>query len=181
MTKFSTRTILAMVVAAVAVVIVATVAIVAVAVHNAPAPTPVITAYAHGTTATAPLYRDCAIGKPDPQGRVSLDCHESGAFAKLNPPLGAPVQLSFPKELSTAPWVMVQEFEVIGHPGETTQHMVAWKDYPEGTQAIRVDTHPAPNLRLIGLEVQLLIITGDGTGREAGYLPFRTWSIKTTT
>ncbi|MEU6561345.1 DUF2771 domain-containing protein [Nocardia nova] len=177
MTKPSTRTILALALAAVLVVAAVTAGIVAVAVHNAHEPDPAVTAYAHGKTVTVPPYLYCTIGEPDQHGRVDPDCKRSEVVAQLNPPLGYPVQLSLPQRIAGAPWVMVLEYEQIGHPGRTVQHLASYRSYPEGTRAVTVDTHPEPNLRLIGIELQLLLLVRDQAGNES-FAPYQAWSIK---
>ncbi|WP_227984494.1 DUF2771 domain-containing protein [Nocardia spumae] len=177
MTKPSTRTILALALAAVLVVVAAVAGIVAVAVHNAPETDPAVTAYAHGKTVTVPPYLYCTIGEPDQHGRVSPDCRRGETVAQLNPPLGYPVQLSLPRHVADAPWVMVLEYEQIDNPSKTVQHLASYRNYPEGTLAVTVDSHPEPNLRLIGIELQLLLLVRDEAGNEA-FSPYQAWSIK---
>ncbi|MBF6242446.1 hypothetical protein A5780_11190 [Nocardia sp. 852002-20019_SCH5090214] len=177
MTKPSTRTILALALAAVLVVAAAVAGIVAVAVHNAHEADPTVTAYAHGKTVTVPPYLYCTIGEPDPHGRVSPDCRRTEITAELNPPLGYPVQLSLPRHIADAPWVMVLEYQQIDNPGKTVQHLASYRDYPQGTLAVTVDSHPEPNLRLIGVEVQLLLLVRDEAGNEA-FSPYQAWSIR---
>ncbi|WP_280271139.1 DUF2771 domain-containing protein [Nocardia wallacei] len=177
MTKPGTRTILALAVAAVLVVVVAIAAVVAVAVRNADEPEPEITAYAHGASATVPPYRFCTVTQSDASGQLGLNCRESATTVTLHTPDGAPLQLSLPRHIADAPWVMVLEYDLPD--GTAVQRLASYRDYPEGTLAITVPSHPEPDLSLAGVEVQLVVPTRDETGAES-FAPYQAWSIRTT-
>ena len=179
MSRPSTRTILALAIAAVLVVVAAVAGIVAVAVHNAPEDErPTVTAYAHGKTITVEPFRWCTLGAPDAQGEMAAKCDpEAVVSAELDPPLGYPVQLSLPRHISDAPWTMRLEYEYIDKPGKPEPGRATYRDFPEGTRAITVNTHPEPDLRLIGIEMQILgpaLVDG-----EIDFVPYQAWSIKT--
>lgn len=179
MSKPSTRTILALAIAAVLVVVAAVAGIVAVAVHNAPDDErPTVTAYAHGKAVTVEPFRWCTLGAPDAQGEMAAQCDPEGTSAELNPPLGYPVQLSLPRHIADAPWVMTLEYQHIDNPREVEVHRGTYRDYPDGTLALTVDTHPEPNLRLVGIEMQLLGPTLTEQG-DIELTPYQAWSIKT--
>jgi hypothetical protein len=175
-TKPSTRTILAAVVAAVAVVIAATAAVVAVAVHRAPRPDPQITAYAHGKSVTVPPFRYCTVSQANDTGQLSLSCKESGVTAALDTPPGSPVQLSLPRYLADAPWHMVLEYSFPD--GTTVAQQHDHHEYPNGTMALTINSRPRPDLHLVGIEMQLLVPIRDETGNE-GFAPFQAWSLRT--
>ncbi|MCM6773028.1 DUF2771 domain-containing protein [Nocardia sp. CDC159] len=174
--KPKTRTALALSVAAVLVVIVAVAAVVAVAVRNAHRPDPTITAYAHGKSVTVPPYRFCTVTQSEVSGQLGLDCRESQVTVELATPPGYPVQLSLPRHIADAPWVMKMEY--IRPDGSSAQQVATYSDYPEGTLALTVDSRPEPDLRLVGLVVQLLVPVRDEAGNE-DLAPYQEWSIKT--
>ncbi|MBF6171655.1 DUF2771 domain-containing protein [Nocardia blacklockiae] len=177
MTKPGTRTILALAVAAVLVVVVAVAAVVAVAVHRADEHDPEITAYAHGTAATVPPYRYCTVTQSDASGQLGLKCRETATTVTLETPNGAPLQLSFPRHIADAPWVMVLEYDLPD--GTSVQRLASYRDYAKGTLAVTVPSRPEPDLRLAGVEIQLVVPTRDETGTES-FAPYQAWSIRTT-
>ncbi|MGY2061773.1 DUF2771 domain-containing protein [Nocardia gipuzkoensis] len=174
--KPKTRTALALSAAAVLVVIVAVAAVVAVAVHHAHRPDPQLTAYAHGKTITVPPYRYCTVTQSDSNGQLGLSCRQSEITAQLDTPPGYPVQLSLPNHLVDAPWVMVLEYRAPD--GTTARHVASYRDYSSGTRAVTVDSRPQPDLRLIGIELQLVVPTRDEAGNES-FAPYQVWSIQT--
>ncbi|MBB5913085.1 hypothetical protein BJY24_001952 [Nocardia transvalensis] len=176
MTKPGTRTILALAGAAVLVVVVAVAAVVAVAVRGHSEADPRITAYAHGTSATVPPYRFCTVSQSDANGQLGLQCRESATTVTLDTTSGAPLQLSLPKHIADAPWVMVLEYTLPD--GTAVQRLGSYRDYPEGTLAVTVPSRPEPDLRLAGVEIQLVIPTRDETGAES-FAPYQAWSIRT--
>ncbi|WP_216895152.1 DUF2771 domain-containing protein [Nocardia alni] len=177
MTKPNTRTIVALAAAAVLVVIVAVAAVVTVAVHNAKKPDPSITAYAHGKAVTVAPYRYCTVAGMSEMGQLSLNCHESNITVPLNVPPGSPLQISLPKKIANAPWIMMREY--VFPDGRThVRDVKTYQDFKPGTLAVTVPSRPTPNLRLVGIELQLVMPARDESGREF-YAPYQVWSIKT--
>lgn len=177
MSKPSTRTILALVTAAILVVVAVTAAVVAVAVHNSHESEPTITAYSHGTTVDVPPYRFWTVEPSDSTGRLELQrTPESESITTLTTPAGYPVQLSLPDHISKAPWMMVLEYAEPN--GNVEQRLTSYLDYDEGTRAVTVPSHIDPDLRLVGIEVQLVIPTRDEAGNES-FMPYQAWSIST--
>ncbi|WP_227998362.1 DUF2771 domain-containing protein [Nocardia australiensis] len=194
MTK-KTRTILALGTTALLVVIIAFVGVLAVLIRDAPEHEPELTAYAHGTAVTVPPYgyctplmQDCHI-LPErgadadnssifsrlPCGEETPDCL-SGKTVRLEVPPGYPLQLSLPKKIADAPWIARLVYMLPN--GETVDQIVSRNDYPEGSLALTIDSKPEPDLRLVGVEMQLPILAKDETGQEF-YLPHAAWSIST--
>lgn len=56
--------------------------------------------------------------------------------------------------------------------------MISRNDYPDRALALTIDSMPEPDLRLIGVELQLPILARDETGKEF-YVPHAAWSIST--
>ncbi|MBF6332552.1 DUF2771 domain-containing protein [Nocardia transvalensis] len=176
MTNSRTRIVVALALAGVLVVIAAVAGIVAVAVHRANTPDPEITAYAHGKAVTVPPYRYCTVTQSGDTGQLGLDCRESELTIALDTPPGYPVQLSLPPKIADAPWIMRLEYV---HPdGSEATHLATYRDYPDGTLAVTVDSRPEPDLRLVGIELQLVVPVRDEAGNE-GFAPYQAWSIKT--
>ncbi|MEU8897937.1 DUF2771 domain-containing protein [Nocardia sp. NPDC048505] len=188
--RLSGRTILALLaVAAVVVVGVAAVVTVA-AIRNAPKQAPELTAYAHGTTVDvtpfaycAKTMRDCRVlpqSATDIAGTVfeGLPCESSGCekgrTVSLEVPTGYPLQLSLPAQIVDAPWVA--QILYATEDNQLVPAELSYNKYPKGTRAITIDSQPVPELRLIGVELQLLIPARDETGREF-YVPHAAWSI----
>lgn len=177
MTKPSTRTILALALAAVLVLVAAVAGIVAVAVHNAHEADPAVTAYAHGQTVTVPPYRYWTIERSEANGQLELKRPpESETTVSLPTPPGYPVQLSLPRHISDAPWVMVLEYRTPD--GTAVQHLASYRNYAAGTRAVTVPSRPEPDLRLVGIEIQLIIPTRDDLGNES-FMPYQAWSVRT--
>ncbi|MBU3061262.1 DUF2771 domain-containing protein [Nocardia sp. NEAU-G5] len=175
MTKPNTRTIVALAVAAVLVVIVAVAAVVTVAVRNAKTPDPALTAYAHGKTVTVAPYRYCTVAGVAQSGQLSLQCRENDVTVPLDVPGGYPLQLSLPPKIANAPWIMLAEYLLPDH-RTVVRATRTYRDYPAGTLAVTVPSRP--DLRLIGVEMQLVVPARDETGREF-FEPYQAWSIKT--
>lgn len=175
MTKPNTRTIVALAVAAVLVVIAAVAVGVTVAVRNAKTPDPALTAYAHGKTVTVAPYRYCTVAGVAATGQLNLKCRESDKTVPLNVPAGFPLQLSLPPKIADAPWIMMGEY-VLPDRRTVVRNVKTYRDFKPGTLAVTVPS--APNLRLIGVELQLVVPARDETGREF-YEPYQAWSIKT--
>ncbi|MET7767923.1 DUF2771 domain-containing protein [Nocardia sp. NPDC005366] len=194
MTKPKTRIVLALVAAALFVVVAATVSVLVVAVRDAPEHTPELTAYAKGTTVDVAPFAYCAVSmrdckvlpeRPaDAEGTVfaGLPCDPNvseckrGRTVDLEVPPDYPLQLSLPKKVADAPWLA--QLVYVTSNGEKVDQVVSRHDYPEGALAITIDSHPTPELRLIGVELQLPILARDETGREF-YVPHAAWSIST--
>jgi hypothetical protein len=176
-TKPNTRTIVALAAAAVLVVIVAVAAVVTLAVHNTTKPDPELTAYAHGKSVTVAPYRYCTVAGVADTGRLSLNCRQSDLTVPLNVPAGYPLQISLPKKIADAPWVMMREY-VFPDNRTTVRDVTTYRDVKAGTLALTVPSRPTPNLRLIGVELQLVLPARDAAGREF-YAPYQAWSINT--
>ncbi|RJO78793.1 DUF2771 domain-containing protein [Nocardia panacis] len=166
--KPSTRTIVALVVAALVVGAAAFVGILALAVHRAPERDPQITAYAHGRAITVAPYEYCTVRMQD--------CRH-GETAQLPVPSGYPLQISLPKQVTEAPWLAQLIYEL--PTSERVARVISHADYAPGTVSLTIPSRPEPGLHLIGVEFQLPILARDvDTGREF-YLPHARWSINT--
>ncbi|MFE7796464.1 DUF2771 domain-containing protein [Nocardia sp. NPDC057440] len=195
MSKPGTRTLIALGTAAALVFVVAFVGVLAVLIRNAPESEPEITAYAHGTAITVrpygyctPLMQDCRIlpergGNADvgsifsrlPCGESTPDC-QTGKTFHLEVPAGYPLQMSLPTKIADAPWIARLVYALPN--GDTVDRIVSRNDYPKGALNLTIDSKPEPDLRLIGVEMQLPILAKDETGQEF-YLPHAAWSIST--
>jgi hypothetical protein len=194
--KPKTRTIVVLGAAALLVFTAAFVGVLTVLIRNAPEREPQLTAYAHGTTVTVspygyctPLMRDCRI-LPErtadsdtgsmfsrlPCGDQTPDCL-TGKTVRLEVPPGYPLQLSLPKQIADAPWIARLVYALPN--GDSVDRVVSHNDYPDSALNLTIDSKPAPELRLIGVEMQLPILAKDETGQEF-YIPHAAWSISTT-
>lgn len=189
-----TRTIVALVATGLLVVAAAVAGLVAVTVRDAPTRAPELTAYAHGTTVDVGAFaycavtmRDCTVlpaSAADAQNTVfeQLPCAADaarcrhGATVRLEVPPGYPLQLSLPKRVAHAPWIA--RLVYVTPNDERVDEVVSRNDYPDGSYALTINSRPAPELRLIGVELQLPILARDETGREF-YVPHAAWSIST--
>lgn len=172
------RVIAAMVGVGLLVLVAVTAGVVAIAAHNAPHHDPEITAYAHGTAVTVPPYQYCDLRVIGEDRLEMSDCRQNEVVDLTTPP-GYPLQLSLPSEIADAPW---RGYLVYVLPGDTeilTQE-IRHTDYPKGTVALTIDSQPTPELRLIGVEIQLPVPAIDETGRETT-VPHASWSIRTGT
>lgn len=177
MTKPSTRTIVALAAAGVLVVIVAVAAVVTVAVRNTTTPAPALTVYAHGKSVTVPPYKYCTVAGIAESGQVHMNpCQQSDITVPVQP-AGNPVQISLPKKIADAPWVMVREY-VLPDNRTVVRDVKTYLDFDPGTLALTVPSRPTPNLRLVGLELQLVLPARDEMGQEF-FVPYQAWSIKT--
>ncbi|MFC6009831.1 DUF2771 domain-containing protein [Nocardia lasii] len=168
MSKLNARTIIALVPAALLAVVLVTATVVAVAVSKAPAHTPKLTAYAHGTAIEVDPFVYCTV--------TMTDCRY-GETVPLTVPSGYPVQLSLPKAVSESPWLIQLIYQ--RPTGEQLDKVLSFADYPDRARALTIESKPEPDLRLIGIEVQLPILARDiSTGRES-YIPHAAWSIQT--
>jgi len=160
-------------------VLVAVVAgVVAIAVRDAPRHDPEITAYAHGTAVTVAPYQYCDLRLVSEDRLDMFDCRQNEVVDLATPP-GYPLQLSLPSEIAESPW---RGYLVYALPSGTeilTQE-IRNTDYEPGTLALTIDSQPAPELRLIGVEIQLPVPAIDETGRETT-VPHASWSIRTGT
>ncbi|WP_433681168.1 DUF2771 domain-containing protein [Nocardia sp. CA-119907] len=167
MNKPSTRTVVALAVAALLVFTVAFVGVLTVLVRRAAHPDPTVTAYAHGKTVTVEPFLYCT---------VKLEQCKYGETVVLDVPAGYPLQLSLPKKIADAPWLAQLVYALPS--GEKVDRVVSRNDFPEGALAVTIDSKPEPELRLVGVELQLPILARDETGREF-YVPHAAWSIST--
>lgn len=155
-------------------VLVAVTGALAVAIHHSPHRDPQITAYAHGRSVAVPPYRYCTLRAVGPQ--LFPDCHESAVTVALPTPPGSVLQLSLPRSISSAPWLMVLEYAMPD--GGTVRHLSSYREYPARAMALTIPTRPQPQLRLVGVEVQLVVPTRDEAGAES-FRPYQAWSIAT--
>ncbi|MFE1596249.1 DUF2771 domain-containing protein [Nocardia sp. NPDC058705] len=168
MSKLNARTIVALVAAGLLAVVAVTAVWVGVAASKAPAHSPQLTAYAHGKAITVDPFMYCT---------VRMEECRYGETAPLEVPAGAPVQLSLPDEVSQSPWLIQLIYQRPS--GEQLDRVLSFADYPHGARALTIESKPEPDLRLIGIEVQLPILTRDiATGQES-YIPHAAWSIVT--
>ncbi|WP_378736903.1 DUF2771 domain-containing protein [Nocardia brasiliensis] len=168
MSKPKPRTVVALVVAALLVATVAFVGILVVLIRNAEKHDPVITAYAHGKTVNVTPYVYCS---------VKMEDCRYGKTVQLMVPPDYPLQLSLPKQIADAPWLAQLVYALPS--GERIDRVINHTNYPKGAMAITIDSHPEPDLRLVGLELQLPILARDqDTGKEF-YIPHAAWSIST--
>ena len=167
MSKLNARTIVALVAAGLFAVVVVTAVWVGVAVSKAPAHTPKLTAYAYGTTVEVDPFMYCTV--------TMTDCRY-GETVPLTVPSGYPVQLSLPTAVSESPWLI--QLIYLRPTGEQLDKVLSFADYPDRARALSIESRPEPDLRLIGIEVQLPILALDtSTGRES-YIPHAAWSIE---
>jgi hypothetical protein len=165
--KPNTRTIAALAVAVLLVFTVAFVGVLTVLVRRAEHKDPVVTAYAHGKTVTVAPFMYCT---------VKLQDCRYGETVQLQVPEGYPLQLSLPPEIADAPW-LAQLIYIMPN-GDKVDRVVNHTNYPEGALAVTIASKPEPEMRLIGVELQLPILARDETGREF-YVPHAAWSIST--
>ena len=172
MSKLNPRTIIALLAAGLLVLTVAFVGVLAVLIHRADEPDVTITAYAHGKTVTVAPFGYCEVSMRDcrilPEGAESEgtifatlpcaadtpDCHR-GRTVELDVPEGYPLQLSLPKQIADAPWIAQAVYTM--PTGEMVERVISRSDYPGGTLALTIDSHPEPDLRLAGVELLSLI------------------------
>ncbi|MFE3542539.1 DUF2771 domain-containing protein [Nocardia sp. NPDC059177] len=168
MNKLNVRTPLALVAAGLAAVALITAIWVGVAVSKATEHDPRITAYAHGEAVTVDPFMFCTV--------TMQDCRY-GETTELAVPSGLPVQLSLPDKIAESPWLIQLIYQ--RPTGEQVDRVLSFADYPERARALTIESQPEPDLRLIGIEVQLPILARDtATGRES-YIPHAAWSIVT--
>ncbi|MFC4124578.1 DUF2771 family protein [Nocardia rhizosphaerae] len=171
MSKLNVRTIVALVAAGLVAVVAVTAAVVAYAVSKASDSSPRVTVYGGGETVQAEPFGYCDL--------ATGACENAEHTYYLVVPSGDPVQVSLPKSIADAPWLLLQQY--VRPTGEREDRVVSWLDYPEGTMAISVDTLPDPDLRLLGIELQLpIVFTDPATGQERGEV-YGVWSIGTPT
>lgn len=158
-----TKKTLALIVVVLIVAAVAFAAVLTVLIRDAEKRPPEVAAYAHGKSITVPPLQYCDL---------YLENCVNGELAELDVPLGYPLQLSLPPEITNAPWHLVMIFE--GPDGEIVPEE---RDYAPGeASAVTVRSAQQPPLQLDGIEIQLPSAVVDETG-----LPYAhaVWSIKT--
>ncbi|MFE3188944.1 DUF2771 family protein [Nocardia sp. NPDC059240] len=209
MSQTRTRTIVALVGAALLVFVAAVAAVVTVAVRHADKPEVQITAYANGKSITIAPYWDCNVRMQDCRTLPSAElldlpddiaCATGGTGCRTGVPAelpvkpGLPLQLSFPKEISDAPWMGSVVYRLPnGKPLRPTS--IEHDDYAQGTTAITIpsalyvtaDGHkflnkpaaPSVQLTLIGVEIDVPILWRDPQTGEEGQVPHTAWSVAT--
>ena len=162
-----TRTVVAISAVALLVAVTAYAGVLAVLIRDAPHKDPAVTAYAHGRTVTVAPFLYCSVSMADCRYGETVD---------LAVPAGYPLQLSLPPQIAEAPWLAQLIYE--RPDGEQVDRLVAHDDFGDEVLAVTLDSRPEPNLRLVGVEIQLPILARDETGREF-YVPHAAWSINT--
>ncbi|MGW4246831.1 DUF2771 family protein [Nocardia sp. NPDC004722] len=153
MSQTRTRTIVALVGAALLVFVAAVAAVVTIAVRHADKPQTEITAYANGKSITVTPYMDCNVRMQDcrtlpadnevplPPGvecAAGGDACHTGKSAALPVKPGLPLQLSLPKEIADSPWLGAVVYQAPN--GKLLQKPIQHDDYAKGTTAL---TRPA--------------------------------------
>lgn len=196
MSQTRTRTIVALVGAALLVFVAAVAAVVTIAVRHADQPEPAVTAYAHGKSVTVQPFMYCTVRSENNQLKFD-DCDNSQSISNLNVPPGSPLQLSLPNEIADAPWRMAIVYALPN--GQAAQSTIWYRDQVEKAcqvpsplaaepanpaeslkdcRALTIETPADPRLRLAGIELQLPVPARDESGQE-GYVPHAIWSIRT--
>ncbi|MFI5715410.1 DUF2771 domain-containing protein [Nocardia sp. NPDC051750] len=161
------RTTLALALAGILVLVAGTAGVVWLLARDAEPHEPELTAYSHGRAVTVPPFYYCTI---------RMENCRQGDTVFLEVPTGDPLQLSLPSEVVGTPWELLPLYARDN--GEVVEKPSSWRDHPEDIRALTVDSQPEPGLELIGVELQVMIIAIDETGREFS-LPHAIWSIKT--
>ncbi|MBL1077648.1 DUF2771 domain-containing protein [Nocardia sp. 2] len=198
------RTIAALAGAALLVFVAAVAAVVALAVRDAPEHEPDITAYAYGRSVVVEPYmycntrmQDCLVLPADiaaeqlPDGVVCSEGTEcrTGTSAELNIPGGYPLQLSLPKQVVNAPWLLTAVYQTpdgrlvrqqfTKSDFETEHRELSWtgfKTVKKSPSAIRIPS--LQELPLVGVELDLPILARDMATGEEGYIPHAAWSVR---
>lgn len=161
------RTTLALALAGILVLVAGTAGVVWLLARDAEPHKPELTAYAHGEAVTVPPFYFCT---------VRMENCEQGDTVFLEVPAGNPLQISLPSEVVGTPWELLPLYA--DENGEVVEKPSSYRDHPDGTRALTVDSDPEPGLELIGVELQVMIIAIDETGREFS-IPHAIWSLKT--
>ncbi|MFH5209141.1 DUF2771 domain-containing protein [Antrihabitans spumae] len=124
---------------------------------------PAVTAYAYGEAITVEPTRYCELDL--------TECSEEGSIAKLQVPVGYPLQLSLPKELSDAPWRLYATYD-----GPNGLEIVEQGYRPGQATAVSVRSKTTPEAKLLGVEIRLPSSVVDENGD-----PFQraVWLIET--
>ncbi|WP_040803590.1 DUF2771 family protein [Nocardia concava] len=178
MSQPKTRTILALVGAALLVFVAAVAAVVTIAVRNADKPDPEITAYAHGKSVSVNPFLYCDLKVSKEQLAVGK-CDASKSVSELDVPPGSSLQLSLPKEIADAPWEILIGYRVAGPHGDQAQPvLLTSRDYPDKPLAITIKTPASDRVHLAIMELHLPIPARDEAGNE-GIVSRGIWSIQT--
>lgn len=161
------RTTLALALAGFLVLVAATAGVVWLLARNAEPHDPELTAYSHGTTVTVPPFRYCTVRMQD--------CRQ-GETTFLEVPAGYPLQISLPDEVVGTPWELLPLYARAD--GTVIERPSSYREHPDGIRALTIDSRPEPDLELIGVELQVMIIAIDEAGTEFP-IPHAVWSIKT--
>lgn len=164
------RALLALAAIVVLAVAAGTVVAIVMGLRNADDGPPEITAYADGRTVNVPPYRYCPIQEPlceSPEGPTeSMPVRE-----------GHPLQLSLPKQISEAPWLLAA-FYLSPSGLVEADSWYGFDDVPSPA-AVTVQPFDAQGRQLVGVEVRLPTgIVDVETGEEA-IISHAVWSIAT--
>lgn len=162
-----TRTTLALALAALLVLVAGTAGVVWLLARDAEPHEPELTAYAHGRAVTVPPFYYCTVRMED--------CRQ-GETVFLEVPAGDPLQISLPSQVVGTPWELLPLYS--RENGEVVEKPSTSRDHPENVRALTIDSQPEPGLELIGVELQVMILAIDETGKEFS-IPHAIWSIKT--
>lgn len=123
---------------------------------------PEISAYSHGHVTRVGPYRYCEV--------LDLNnCQVSQMIGELAVDARHPVQLSVPRAVAKAPWVLLREYES----GEITGEFS-----PNSRLAVTIPTVDPHRGKLTGVAVMLPTLVRDEAGNEFP-LPHAEWSVKT--
>ncbi|MFC8047617.1 DUF2771 domain-containing protein [Nocardia sp. NPDC057353] len=167
MSTTRTRTVVAISAVVLLVATAAYAGVLALLIRDAEPKDPAVTAYAHGRTVTVAPFLYCS---------VRMENCRYGETVELEVPPGYPLQLSLPPAIAEAPWLAQLIYE--RPDGEQVDRLMTHDEFGEETLALTLESNPEPNLRLVGVELQLPILARDETGREF-YVPHAAWSINT--
>ncbi len=130
-----------------------------------PAPEhPEISAYTHGQLVRIGPYRYCDVFNP-------TKCDTPKAMGELHVTSRHPVQLSVPKAISRAPWVLLRTYE-------GPEDSVVEKFAPNSRSAVTIPTVDPHLGRLTGIAVELPTLVRDEQNNEF-LVPHAEWSVST--
>lgn len=134
--------------------------------HSEP---PRLTAYADGRTVTVPPYRYCPVQEP-------LCVTEQGPTVDVPVRDKHPLQLSVPKEVADAPWLLASFYDA----GSALVEYDQWFDSGQAPSAVTVAPIDAQGRPLVGVEVRLPAGIIDSQTMQETIVSHAVWSIKTT-
>ncbi|NLE78142.1 MAG: DUF2771 domain-containing protein [Rhodococcus sp.] len=156
-----TKKIVALAAVGLLVVVIAFAAVITMLVRGAESHPPTLTAYSHGETVDVPPLQYC---------NLSLDECDQGSVTELEVPVGSPLQLSLPKDISAAPWRMIIQYQ-----DANGNEVLEQRSYESGpNSAITIES--TDDRQLLVVELQLPSSVIDEEGRSIAHA---IWSIQT--